>query len=359
MAEALHVRGVLLPDEEERDIYVVDGRLTFEAVGSAETVAGSGWVLPGLVDVHCHVGQGPHGPVEDVEELREQGRADARAGTLLIRDAGSPVDTRMLDGQPDLPRIIRAGKHLARPKRYMRDQAIEVEPAALVEAVAEQAEAGDGWVKLVGDWIDRDVGDLTPLWPADVLRAAVARAHELGARVAVHTFSEDALGDLIAAGVDSIEHGTGLSPDLLEQMAERGTGLVPTMIQVDNFPAIADQAEPKFPAYAAHMRRLHAGFPSLVRSAYEAGVPVFCGSDAGTNVAHGRTADEIRALHEAGLPAAAALAAGSWLGRQWLGVPLWAEGEPADLVVFDTDPRADLSALASPSLVMLRGRLLR
>lgn len=359
MADALHVRGVLLPDEVERDLYVVDGRLTFETVTGAETVAGAGWVVPGLVDLHCHVGQGPQGPVEDVEGLREQGRADARVGALLLRDAGSPVDTRMLDGEPDLPRIIRAGKHLARPKRYLRGQAIEIEPEALVEAVAEQAGAGDGWVKLVGDWIDRSAGDLTPLWPGDVLQAAVARAHELGARVAVHTFSEDALPDLIDAGVDSIEHGTGLGPDLLDRMAQQGTALVPTVINIDNFPGIADQAEAKFPTYAAHMRRLHAGFGSVVRAAHEAGVPIFCGSDAGTQVAHGRTADEIRALHETGLPAAEALAAGSWAARQWLGLPGLTEGASADLVVYETDPRADLSTLAAPARIVLRGRVLR
>jgi imidazolonepropionase-like amidohydrolase len=355
----LHVRGVLLPGDEERDLYVVDGRLTYEAVPGAQTVARSGWVVPGLVDVHCHVGQGPDGPVRNVEGLREQGRADTRAGALLLRDAGAPVETRMLDGEPDLPRIIRAGRHLARPKRYMREQAIEIEPEALVDAVAEQAGAGDGWVKLVGDWIDRAVGDLTPLWPADVLRAAVIRAHELGARVAVHTFSEEALPDLIAAGVDSIEHGTGLDAGLVDRMVERGTALVPTLINIDSFPGIADRAEDKFPAYAAHMRRLHAGVGSVVRTAYEAGVPVYCGSDAGTNVAHGRAADEIRALHGAGLPAGDALAAGSWAAREWLGLPGLAEGAPADLVVYDTDPRADLSTLASPARIVLRGRVLR
>jgi imidazolonepropionase-like amidohydrolase len=358
VGDALHVRGVLLPEEEERDVYVVDGRLTFEAVTGAETVAGSGWVVPGLVDVHCHVGQGPNGPVREVEELRNQGRADARVGALLLRDAGAPVDTRMLEDELDLPRIIRAGMHLARPKRYIREQAIEIEPAELPDAVTEQAKAGDGWVKLVGDWIDRDAGDLTPLWPGDVLRTAVDRAHQLGARVAVHTFSEDALPDLIDAGVDSIEHGTGLSPELIDRMAERGTALVPTLINIAVFPGIADQAEAKFPTYAAHMRRLHAGVASVVRTAHEAGVPIYCGSDAGTNIAHGRTADEIRALHEAGLPAADALAAGSWAAREWLGVPGLAEGAPADLVVYETDPRADLSTLDTPARIILRGRVL-
>ena len=86
-------------------------------------------------------------------------------------------------------------------------------------AVAEQARRGDGWVKLVGDWIDRSVGDLAPLWSDDVLVAAVAAAHAEGARVTAHVFGEDALPGLINAGIDCIEHGTGLTEDTVALMA--------------------------------------------------------------------------------------------------------------------------------------------
>jgi imidazolonepropionase-like amidohydrolase len=349
---------VLLPAEAERDLYVLDGRLTFEAVPGAETVAGAGWIVPGLVDAHCHIGLGRGGGVE-VEVMREQAHADAQAGALLVRDAGSPVDTEVLDSDPAAPRIVRAGRHLSRPQRYERHVAVEVEPAALPEAVAVEASRGGGWVKLIGDWIDRSTGDLTPVWPAEALRAAVARAHELGARVAVHTFGEEALPDLISAGVDSIEHGTGLTADLIGRMAKRGTALVPTLINIANFTEIADQAAAKFPVYAARLRRLHGTARARLREAYEAGVPIYCGSDAGSLVAHGRVADEVRALHEAGLPAATALAAGSWAAREWLGRPGLGEGAPADFVVYGADPRVDLSVLAKPERIVLRGSVLR
>jgi imidazolonepropionase-like amidohydrolase len=349
---------VLLPAEAERDLYALDGRLTFEAVPGAETVAGAGWIVPGLVDAHCHIGLGRAGGVE-VEVMREQAHADAQAGALLVRDAGTPVDTEVLDSDPAAPRIVRAGRHLSRPQRYERHVAVEVEPAALPEAVAVEASRGGGWVKLIGDWIDRSAGDLTPVWPAEALRAAVARAHELGARVAVHTFGEEALPDLISAGVDSIEHGTGLTADLIGRMAERGTALVPTLINIANFTEIADQAAAKFPVYAARLRRLHGTARARLREAYEAGVPIYCGSDAGSLVAHGRVADEVRALHEAGLPAAAALAAGSWAAREWLGRPGLVEGAPADFVVYGADPRVNLSVLAKPERIVLRGTVLR
>ena len=75
------------------------------------------WILPGLVDAHCHVGLGPHGAV-DLDEAIGQAETERDVGALLLRDAGSPTDTRSLDDRHDLPRIIRAGRHLARPKRY-------------------------------------------------------------------------------------------------------------------------------------------------------------------------------------------------------------------------------------------------
>src|SRR5207248_5095056 len=126
---------------------------------------------------------------------------------------------RWIDERADLPRIIRAGRHLARPKRYLRDVGIEVEPDDLPGEAERQARWGDGWVKLIGDWIDRDRGDLAPCWPADALRETVDRAHAAGARVTVHVFGEEALDDLIAAGLDCIEHGTGLTERQLAAMA--------------------------------------------------------------------------------------------------------------------------------------------
>jgi imidazolonepropionase-like amidohydrolase len=355
---ALHVSGVVLPEGEHRDVWVRDGRFTFEPVAGAETVSRGGWLLPGLVDAHCHIGIAKGGGhVDDPAGQREQALAERAVGVLALRDCGSPVDTRALDDEPDLPRIIRAGRHLAAPRRYIPDLAIELAPDDLADEVRVQARRGDGWVKLVGDWIDRDRGDLGPEWPRPALEAAIAAAHEEGARVTAHTFGTDALPDLIAAGIDCIEHGTGLTEALIGEMAARGTAVVPTLVNVENFPDFAAAGEKRFPSYASTMRRLYANSGAVVRAAYEAGVPVFAGTDAGGGIEHGVIADEVRALHAAGLPAEAALAAASWAARAWLGLPCIEEGAPADLVVYDSDPRADLDALRRPQRMLLRGRV--
>ncbi|HEX7658313.1 MAG TPA: amidohydrolase family protein [Pseudonocardiaceae bacterium] len=355
---ALHLHGVLLPEDEHRDLWVVNGRVRFQPVPEAETVFDGGYLVPGLVDAHCHVGLGPRGAV-DLEEAAGQAETDRDAGALLIRDCGSPIDTSPLQERLELPRIVRAGRHLARPRRYIPHVGLELEdPSLLPAAVAEQAAAGDGWVKLVGDWIDRSVGDLAPLWSDGILVEAIETAHRAGARVTAHVFGEDALPGLINAGIDCIEHGTGLTGDTIEEMVRHGTALVPTLINVENFPDIADKAA-KYPVYAKHMRELYKRARSTAVAAVEAGIPVYTGTDAGGGIEHGRIADEVVALAEAGLDANTALGAASWRAREWLGWPAVKDGSPADLIGYATDPRTDLGVLHSPQRILMRGRVVR
>lgn len=357
MSDVLHLRGPLLlgPDEQAAEAWVVDGRLTFARPAAADLVL-DGWVLPGLVDAHCHVGLGAHGAVPQ-EVAQEQALTDRAAGALLLRDAGQPGDTRWIDDREDLPVVIRAGRHIARSRRYLRDFGVEIEPAALVATVREQALRGDGWVKLVGDWIDRDTGDLAPCWPASVLGPAMAAAHELGARVTAHCFGEDCLPDLLASGIDCVEHATGLTATTTALAAAAGIAVVPTLVNIARFPEIAAPAAEKFPSYQQHMLALHARRYATVLAAWEAGIPVFAGTDAGGALAHGLVATEVQELHAAGLPRVAALSAACWGARSWLGRPGLAEGASADLVVYDADPRLDLGVLAAPRHVVLRGVL--
>ncbi|SPM43654.1 Imidazolonepropionase or related amidohydrolase, partial [Mycobacterium numidiamassiliense] len=359
----LRVRGLGLPDEADIDLWIVDGHISTEPVAGADTAFGSsgfqGWIVPGLVDAHCHVGLGDHGEIP-LDEAVAQAEAERDVGALLLRDCGSPTDTRSLDDRDDLPRIIRAGKHLARPRRYSPGFARELEDESqLPAAVAEEARRGDGWIKLVGDWIDREVGDLAPLWSDDVLKAAIDAAHAHGARVTAHVFSNDAMPGLIKAGIDCIEHGTGLTDDTIDLMVEHGTVLVPTLINIlENFPGIAEAAK-RYPTYAAHMRDLHAHGLSRIGAAREAGVPIYAGSDAGSLIAHGRITDEVEALKGVGMSAGEALGAACWDARRWLGRPGLEHGAPADLLCYSQDPRLGPAVLSRPDLVILRGNAFR
>ena len=353
---ALRFRGPVLPDGEARTLYVVDGRITYQRTSGADTEA-EGWIVPGLVDAHCHIGLDDDGPISD-EESEAQALQDRDAGALLIRDCGSAADTSWMHDRDDLPRLIRAGRHIARTRRYIRNYAHEIEPEQLTECVAREARRGDGWVKLVGDWISREEGDLAPSFPPEAFAAAIATAHEHGARVTAHCFGEAVLPGLIEAGIDCIEHGTGLSQDLIDAMVERRIVLVPTVMQIDKFPQYVEAAGTKFPKYGAHMTDLHARQRATIMAAYDAGVPLFAGSDGGGISRHGNIAGEVLAMAGLGLPPEYALGAASWRAREWLG---WNagldEGAPADFVVYDRDPREDLTVLASPTRVVLRGRV--
>jgi imidazolonepropionase-like amidohydrolase len=357
MATTQRFRGPVLPDGEERDLYVVDGRITLEPQAGAETVA-QGWIVPGLVDAHCHIGLDDHGAVSD-DESERQALEDRDAGALLIRDAGSPADTRWIQEREDLPRLIRCGRHLARTKRYIRNYADEIEPLELPAAAAREAQSGDGWIKLVGDWISREEGDLAPSFPPESFAAAIEAAHAHGARVTAHCFGAAVLPGLIEAGIDCIEHGTGLDQGLIDQMVSRGTALVPTVMQIDKFPEYAEAGAARFPAYAETMTDLFARRRQTIMAAYEAGVPMYAGSDGGGVSRHGNLPGEVLAMADLGMPAEYALGAASWRAREWLG---WNasldEGAPADLVVYDRDPRADLSVLRTPTRVVLRGRVM-
>ncbi|MFC7501111.1 amidohydrolase family protein [Nocardioides sp. CPCC 206347] len=353
---ALRFSGPVLPDGDVREVFVLDGTITYERPAGAESV-GEGWIVPGLVDAHNHLGLEDGGAVSD-EAIEEQALADRANGVLLLRDCGSPADTRWVHGREDLPRLIRCGRHVARTRRYIQNYGAEVEPDGLPGIVGEQAQAGDGWVKLVGDWISRDAGDLVPSFPDDAVAAAIGVAHAHGAKVTAHCFGEASLSPLLDAGIDCIEHGTGLTEAHIAQMVANGVALVPTVLQTDKFPGFADAGRSKFPTYAATMESLHRSRRDVLMKAYDAGVALYVGSDGGGSTRHGVLHEEIRAMVEMGLPAEYVLGAASWRGRAWLGWnPGLDEGDPADFVVYPRDPVADLSVLAEPSYVVLRGKV--
>lgn len=352
----LHFRGRSVGSGEPVEFWVDGGVITRSPVAGATTITDGGWIMPGLVDAHNHVGIAP-GLGVTIDQARSFAHQDLRAGATLIREVGSPLDTHPLDDDPTCPRFIRAGKHIARPKRYLRDYGVDLDDVTDLPAeVARQARAGDGWVKLVGDWIDRDLGDLAPLWPDDVLLEAVSVAHDLGAKVTAHVFGAQALHGLIDAGIDCIEHGTGLDDDLIARMAERNIALVPTMIQVENFPSIADGAD-RFPAYQKHMRKLYADAPATFAKAIEAGVAVYAGTDAGGFVEHGRIVDEIVALSTVGLSPAQAVDAACSAARTWLDAGALADGDRADVLVLEADPLRDLAALRAPAAIVCGGHV--
>jgi imidazolonepropionase-like amidohydrolase len=271
------------------------------------------------------------------------------AGVTLIRApglAGEPPDWFGL--ADDGPRALHAGPWIAQHGQFFDGWGRRPEPADLPAVAAEQA-ARTGWAKVVIDWRPGD-----DVMPVDVLREAVTRVHAVGGRLAAHT--QHAAGGVVAveAGVDTVEHGMGLDPELLPRMAEQGTALTPTLSVITA--ALARiTADPDglgrgwyVPGASVHGR--------LAAAAVEAGVTVLAGTDSRP---HGAIAHEVRALVAAGVSPHEAIAAASWTARSYLGLPGLVDGAPADAVVFDADPRTDLGQLDKPRAVIVRGKRLR
>jgi imidazolonepropionase-like amidohydrolase len=146
-----------------------------------------------------------------------------------------------------------------------------------------------------------------------VLAAIVQAVHAAGGRVAVHSQQAAGGAAAVAAGVDSLEHGMCLDPDLLPQMAERGIALTPTLSVL--LSVLDDvRGRPEGPRKDWYVGGATA-HPALVVAAAEAGVTILAGTDSRP---HGRIAGEIRALAAAGLTPHQALAAASWSARAYL-----------------------------------------
>ncbi|NTV38575.1 MAG: amidohydrolase family protein [Demequinaceae bacterium] len=357
---AYALTGPILADEDVvvGRAWVIGGRMTYEEPRHTDVTRIDGWVLPGFVDMHCHLAVGPSGPVEG-DLIVKQAIIERDAGVLLIRDTGAAGSLDALGGRDCLPKVMRSGRFIARPKRYLKGYAVEVEPGHLAAEAATQARASGGWVKLIADWIDRQMGDaadLAPLWSDAELADAVAAAHSEGARVTAHTFATESLDGLLGAGIDSIEHGTGMSAVHIERAATAGIPVVPTLLQIANFASFASQAEERFPVFAARMQRMYERRYEHVGAMHDAGVTLLVGTDAGTSIAHGDLAREAAEMARC-MPAADVVGAATWRARRFLGAPVLAEGDPADLVVLREDPRADVSVMSAPSGIMLDGLL--
>jgi imidazolonepropionase-like amidohydrolase len=358
MNKPLHIRGALLPEGRERDLFLRDGRISFEAGGDAETILDSGYVIPGLVDAHAHLpfaGPAPEDGSWD-EKARANARAHLDAGVLAVRDPGGPTP-KEIGPQEGLPRAYVAGRFLAVPGGMFPEHgARELPEEQIPEAAEEELEYSGAWVKLIGDFPGR-AGRIESKFQPETLAEVARRVHAAGGRVTIHAFLPETIDAAIDAEFDCIEHGVMLQPDQAPAMAERNIALVPTISGLENWPEIlgmfsapSDEIE-----RVAEALRHHA---ETVRTAWEAGVTVLAGTDAGL-VNHGLVRNEVTAMVAAGIPIEYALGAASWNARTFLGLPGIEEGGLGDLVAYESNPLEDPSALANPTLIMLDGRVVR
>jgi imidazolonepropionase-like amidohydrolase len=354
----LHIHAVELPyGRRVRDLWVTsEGFITSTPQEGAKTLEGR-FVAPGMVDAHVHLsidfaGLGlPHG---DPQLVTRNAALHVEMGVLAVRDAGY-VQQLPLDGVilPQRPVIARSGWISVPTGRFFPGVDIGklTDPGQLVARVHETADAGIKWFKVIADFPGADMNLFTaPLnYSIEELRDAARAAHARGMMFMAHSTGPH-VGDIVEAGADAIEHGTGITPEVVRLMADRGSNWTPTLATVEAF-----------------LRKFEdAGAPTSIRQEWDdrmseclplavsLGVPVMVGSD---ELAHGCSDGEMEAMVRHGLTTSQVLACATVTARRVLGLPGIEEGAVADLVIWKEDPRLDLNVLRRPLAVVAEGKI--
>ncbi len=351
----------------------------------AETIdLGDLTLLPGLIDAHTHL----TGDTDRRWELRSaqetpgdralRGARNAgltlHAGFTTVRDLGASdfADVSLMraidDGWVPGPRMIPAGHAIGitgghcdetgwAPGVLPRgvEQGVADGPDEVMAAVRHQAKYGAKVIKIcatAGVLSHEATVGAQQLSDAE-MEAVVEEAARHGLRVAAHAHGAEGTVAAIAAGVNSIEHGSMLTDEALALMKERGTWLVPTT-------GLRDIELPELPpAILAKRRSIDTVAKESLRRAIKAGVKIALGTDAGV-LPHGTNGREVAALVDRGMTPAAALRAGTLGSAELLGVSdrgVIAAGKLADLIAVEGNPLEDPTAVQRVRWVMKGGRL--
>lgn len=381
----------------EHGVIVVVGK-NIQAVGSDAAIPadaqiidlGDATLLPGFIDAHVHLsGESSENwyldfyegmfrfPAEQALYGAHYAKITLEAGVTTVRDVGSTDYVAL-----GLRNAIRAGV-IPGPNMLVSNYAIgstgghadqppfppqEVAPWGVIQGICNGAEEcraavryqikyGADLIKFVpsgGVFSLSDPVDNVQLTQEE-MNAIVSEAHAWSRKVAAHCHGDRAAKMAIAAGVDSIEHGTFLQDDTLMEMKKRHVYLVPTLSasywgskNLDKFP----------PAVAVKARAASSQIDQMVQHAVKIGVPIAMGTDAGVGP-HGKNGLEFWLLTNDGMSPAQALIAGTANGADLLGIAeqtgTLQPGKAADIVAVPGNPLADIEVTQRPTFVMKQG----
>ena len=364
-------------------------------VGEADIDLSGAFVMPGWIDAHVHIG-GELSPDSFVEEFTLE-PADLAlravpyvertlmAGFTTVRDLGTDhlvaqsVRRAVAEGHIAGPRIFTAGKSLATTGGHADptngvNRALRGDPGPAegvvngvddaYEAVRARYKEGSDLIKITatGGVLSQAASGENPQFTEAEIAAIVAAARDYGYRVAAHAHGTEGMRRAVVAGVDSIEHGTFMSDEVMELMKERGTWYVPTisagifvgeMAEVEGY--FSDLVRPKAAAIGPVIADTFA-------RAYRTGVPIAFGTDTGVSP-HGDNWREFVYMVEAGMPATEAIVSATRsaavLLDQWENLGSIEPGKYADIIAVPGDPREDVEEFGRVHFVMKGGEVFR
>lgn len=360
----------------------------FRVPDGCEVSSYDGTLMPGLVDAHVHlVADASPGSLERTEgmtpeqidaEIEKSLAAQAARGVTTVRDLGDrdyrtlAFRDRRTQGQP---RIVAAGPPITTPGGHCHFLGSTASgPDELRAAVAEHRDRGVDVIKVMasGGFLTTGTDMFGAQFPAEDLRALVDAAHGEGLQVLAHAHSIKGIEAALAAGVDGLEHFSGISEegsvlpdDLLARVAAAGVAVDPTM-GFDQ--SLIPSMPPPPPQVLEVMARTGLDFGSMLARGFETagrlrahGIRVVPGVDSGAMPlkAHGNEWIAVVDLVRAGWPIEEALAAGTSGAADACGVGdvtgRLAEGYDADLLVAHGDLASDPDGLGRPQAVLVRG----
>ncbi len=306
-------------------------------------------------------------PIQATLHAVENARKSLKAGVTTVRDVGASdgiaieVRDAIEQGRIAGPRMRAAGKVICMTGGHGWPLGRAVDsPWDARKGVREQRWAGADCIKLIatGGVLTKGAVPGIAQLTVEEMTAACEEAHRHEMRVAAHAIGTEGIKNALRSGVDSIEHGHLLDDEAIALFKERGAYLVPTLTA----PAcILEHAEhggqPDYVVRKA--REINENLVQNITRAFNAGVKVAGGSDAGTPFNyHDKYADEVLLMHKLlGMTPQQALHAATASGASLIGLHrgVLQTDEPADLLLLDTDIDRDLSALARPLGVLKAG----
>ena len=344
-------------------------------------------LLPGFIEGHTHLFLHPYNETSWNDQVLKEplslrtaravnhARATLEAGFTTARDLGTEgagyadagLKEAIEEGIIPGPRLLISSRAIVAtgsygPKGFAPEFRVPqgAEEADGVEGLTrvarDQIGHGADWVKVYADYRWGVNGEAAPTFTEAELRALVEVAAASGRKVVAHASTAEGMRRAIMAGVATIEHGDGGTPELWRLMAQKGVGYCPTLAAVEATARYAGWTEGSPPTARMVQKR------TALAAAVAAGVPICVGGDAGV-YAHGTNAWEIELLVGAGMSAPAALRSATSVNARILGLDgrlgSLREGLLADLVAVGGDPTRDISRTRDVRFVMQGGRIVR